>query len=121
MTKALIVNARPVPLTQDAHGVWRVTGSRIPLERVVEAYLDGESPESIVDAFDTLRLADVYAVIAYYLDHKEEVEEYLRQAEEEANEIQRMIDTIQPLRPGFCEELLARKARLEQKDAQDSV
>src|SRR5262245_40012006 len=110
MPANLTLEPRPVPLTRLENGVYRVTGTRIPLERIVEHYRAGESPEAIVEAFDTLRLADVYAVISYYLDHKEEVDGYLRDMEKKAEEIRRKIEATQPRRPGLREELLARKA-----------
>jgi uncharacterized protein (DUF433 family) len=110
---AMTIEPRPVPLTRTAEGVLRVTGTRIPLERIIECYKEGETPETIVDAFDSLRLADVYAIISYYLDHKEEVEEYIRKQEEEAEAIRRMIEASQPPRPNLRQELLARWARME--------
>jgi uncharacterized protein (DUF433 family) len=116
MGSKLTLDARPVPLTQTENGVWRVTGTRIPLERIVECYEEGYSPEEIVDAFDTLRLADVYAVISYYLDHKEEVEEYIREQDRKADELRNRIEASQ--RPGPSrEELMARWAQREKKDA----
>ena len=117
MIRKLSLDARPVPLLADEHGVWRVAGTRIPLERVIECYQAGLTPEATVEHFDVLRLADVYAIISYYLDHKKEVDEYLRMAEEESEEIERMIKANQ--KPGLTrEELLARKARLEKDDVQ---
>ena len=100
MTATLILEPRPVPLTLSENGVWRVTGTRIPLERVIECYRARLTPEDIVDSFDSLKLSDVYAIIGYYLDHKEAVEEYLREQEEEGDKMQRMIEAAQPLRPG---------------------
>ena len=35
------------------------------------------TPETIVQRYSTLALADVYAVVTYYLRHRSEVEEYL--------------------------------------------
>ena len=99
------------------NGVYRVTGTRIPLERIVEWYKDGAKPEEIVDSFDMLHLSDVYTLIGYYLDHREEVEQYLREMEELAEEIRWKIEAAQPPRPGFKEELLRRKARLEKGNA----
>lgn len=117
MSTSLTIEPRLVPLTQTEEGVWRVTGTRIPLERIVEYHRAGYSPEAIVEAFDTLRLSDVYTVISYYLDHKEEVEEYLRIQEEEAQKVRQMIEEAQPPRPGLRQELLARKARMEGNNA----
>jgi uncharacterized protein (DUF433 family) len=111
------LDARPVPLVADEHGVWRVAGTRIPLERVIECYQAGLTPEATVEHFDALRRADVYAIISYYLDHKGEVDEYLRAAEEEAAETERLIKANQRPIP-TREELLARKARSENGDVQ---
>jgi uncharacterized protein (DUF433 family) len=113
MSAILTVEPRVVPLTLLAGGVWRVTGTRIPLERVIECYKAGLTPEAIVEAFDSLKLSDVYVLIGYYLDHTEEVERYLVEREVRAEEIRKMIEARHPARPGLREELLARKARME--------
>lgn len=116
MMTNLVLEPRAVPLTRLENGVYRVTGTRIPLERIVECYRGGETPEDIVRDFDTLKLSDVYAVISYYLDHKDAVEEYMREQEEEAEALRRMIEAAQPPRPSK-EELLRRKALLEKDNA----
>jgi uncharacterized protein (DUF433 family) len=112
-----VIVPQPVPLTSDDTGAWRVGGTRIPLERVIEAYKDGATPETIVRWFDSLRLADVYAVLSYYLNHTDEVEAYLREREAVAAEVRRKIEAGQPPRPGLRDELLARRARTEADDA----
>jgi uncharacterized protein (DUF433 family) len=113
MATTLVLEPRPVPLTRLANGVYRVTDTRIPLERIVECYHEGMAPEDIVRNFDTLRLSDVYAVISYYLDHKDVVEEYMREQEKEAEALRRMIEADPSQRRGWREELLARRARME--------
>jgi uncharacterized protein (DUF433 family) len=117
MAATFNLEPRPVPLTRLENGVYRVTDTRISLERIVEHYKVGRTPEQIVDAFDTLRLADVYSIIGFYLDHKEMVEEYLREQEQEGDKMQRMIEAAQPQRPGFKEELLRRKGLMEKGNA----
>src|SRR5438128_2071285 len=112
MSPTLVLAPRLVPLTPDESGVLRVTGTRIPLERIIECHLERLTPEAIVEAFDSLRLADVYLIVAYYLDHKEEVEEYLRQREHQADAVRQLIAAGQAPRPGMRDELLARKGRL---------
>jgi uncharacterized protein (DUF433 family) len=74
----------------------RVTGTRIPLERVVYAFEQGQSPEEIIRAFPTLNLADVYAVIAYYLRHREPVDDYVRQQEAEADVVEPEVRAASP-------------------------
>jgi uncharacterized protein (DUF433 family) len=118
MASLLAVEPQAIPLTRLEDGTYRITGTRIPLERVIECYKAGLVPEEIVDAFDTLRLSDVYAIIAYYLTHREQVEEYVRKQEEDAEEIRRMIEKAMPPRPGFREELLRRKALRDQNNAE---
>jgi len=62
------------PLTEDASGALRIGNSRVLLEIVVRAFQDGATPESIVQRCSTLALPDVYAVLAYYLRHPNEVD-----------------------------------------------
>lgn len=60
-------------------GDYFVSGSRILLEGVVQEFLDGHSPETIQQSFPTLKLADVYGSIAFYLDNQPEITAYLQQ------------------------------------------
>ncbi len=60
---------QPIPLETDEHGVARVAGTRVTLDVLVEAFADGATPEEIVLQYPVLPLADVYAVIGYYLGH----------------------------------------------------
>jgi uncharacterized protein (DUF433 family) len=64
-------------------GAYRIAGTRVSLDSVVYAFLDGMSPESIVDSFPVLTLEHVYGAIAYYLAHQADVDAYLRQGEAE--------------------------------------
>jgi uncharacterized protein (DUF433 family) len=114
----LTLLADPVPLRQDEHGAIRVGDSRVLLELVIEAHQQGAIPETIVQWFESLRLADVYAVISYYLNHQSEVDAYLDKREGQAEEIRRKIEANQPNRPHFREELLARRARRNNGDAE---
>jgi hypothetical protein len=68
---------------QRNEGYW-ITGSRVSLESVVWAFLDGLSPETIAtEYFPVLTLEQTYGAIAYYLGHREAVNGYLRQADSE--------------------------------------
>ena len=77
-------------------GYW-VAGTRVSLDSVVYAFLDGLSPESIVDSFETLPLEQVYGAIAYYLAHRTELDTYLRQSEAEFDEFCRRAREAHPL------------------------
>jgi uncharacterized protein (DUF433 family) len=57
------------------------SGSRVSLESVVCQFLDGASPETIVDEFPTLSLERVYGAITFYLANRAEVDSYLGETE----------------------------------------
>jgi len=79
------------PLREEADGAVRVADSRVLLELVIRAFDDGATPETIVQRYSALSLGDVYAVIAYYLHHRGEVESYLQQREKQASEARQTI------------------------------
>lgn len=102
--------APPLPLQTDNHGVIRVGGTRIPLDTLVAAFDAGSTAEEIVQRYPTLDLADVYAVIGYYLRHRDEVEHYLRERRQRAQDIRQLNETRSDL-SGVRERLLARAGR----------
>ena len=57
--------------------VWRIKGTRVALDSIIYQFQQGRSPEAIQDAFPALSLSQVYAAIAYYLDHQVELDAYL--------------------------------------------
>jgi uncharacterized protein (DUF433 family) len=61
-------------------------GSRVPIDRVVGEYRNGEDPETIQSHYPTLSLEQVNGAIAFYLNHKDEVERVIeeRRREEDA-------------------------------------
>ncbi len=113
----LTIHNEPVPLSADEHGVFRVGDSRVPVDVVIRAYLEGTDPEQLVRAYDTLVLADVHAVIAYYLRHREEIDQYLQARRDEADRLRDEIEAAQPDRVDLRAKLLNRKAQLEQGHA----
>jgi uncharacterized protein (DUF433 family) len=105
-----------LPLRTDEGGAIRVGNSRVVLDVIIREFLNGADAEAIARAYPTLELADVYAVIAYYLRHREEVDDYLRDRRLEAQRLREEIETARGP-DNFRETLLARWARRGQKDA----
>lgn len=99
------------PLREDADGALRVGESRVLLELVVRAFQGGATAEAIAESYPTLKLADVYGVIAYYLRHRGAVEAYLARREQTAGEVRRHIENRQG-------DLGDRRARLLQRRAE---
>ncbi|MCC7162538.1 MAG: DUF433 domain-containing protein [Anaerolineae bacterium] len=81
-----------IPLMTDEYGVIRVGGTRVPLETVVSSFEQGATAEQIVYQFPALKLADVYAVISYYLNHRKEMELYIKKVQTEEQRAQRFVD-----------------------------
>jgi uncharacterized protein (DUF433 family) len=104
----VILYADPIPLRVDETGIIRIGKSRVTLDVLIADYRKGWSAEEIVRQLDTLDLADVHFAIAYYLRHRDEIDEYLRQRWVQADEFQRKIEAEQPNRPNLKTELLAR-------------
>src|SRR5438105_13179240 len=96
-TAELPLRAEPPPLRTDEGGAVRVGTTRVSLDVVVEQYENGMTPEDMVRAYDTLALADVYAVVAYYLRHREEVRAYLKRRGEDTEALRAKIECDRPL------------------------
>lgn len=97
------------PLHEDPAGAVRVGASRVLLELVIRAFQDGATPESIVQRYPSLVLGDVYAVIAYYLRHHDEVADYLARREEEAGDVRRRCEDRQGDLSAIRARLIARR------------
>jgi uncharacterized protein (DUF433 family) len=62
-------------------GYW-ISGTRVSLDSVVQAFLEGLSPETIAtECFSALTLEQVYGAIAYYLAHRPQIDAYLKEAD----------------------------------------
>jgi len=67
---------------EERDGNYYVAATRISLDSIVQAFRRGESPETICQNFELLRLEEVYGAIAYYLANQDHVDAYLvRQGE----------------------------------------
>jgi uncharacterized protein (DUF433 family) len=60
----------------------RIAGHRIRVQDIVLWTEQGQSPDQIVADFPQLSLADVYAALAYYHDHREEIDRQIREDDE---------------------------------------
>lgn len=96
-----------VPLTK-VDGVLRVGGTRVTLDTIVAAFEEGATPEEIAQQYPSLNLADVYAVIGYYLQNQSALQQYLSERQRQADSIRRQNEArFNP--QGVRERLLARR------------
>ena len=61
---------------QRDEGYW-VAGSRVSLDSIVYAFLEGQCAESIAQSFPSLTLEQVYGAITFYLANRLEIDNYL--------------------------------------------
>jgi uncharacterized protein (DUF433 family) len=115
----MVIQADPLPLRVDDQGAIRVGNSRVTLDVLVAEHKKGASPEAIAEEFDTLELADIYAALAYYLRHEDEVAAYLQRRETEAVAIRKKLEDAGVANPKIGEVLRARWAQ-EEKNAHAS-
>jgi len=101
-----------VPLVQLETGGVRVRNSRVSLETIVIRMQVGDTVEDIHRGFPTVSVSQIKEILAWYFDNQADVDEYLRQGQEEAERIFQWFES----RPGYKkvtrEELLRRKALL---------
>lgn len=104
----LVPMAEPIPLATNESGVIRISKTRITLDTVVTAFLEGATAEEIKGQYPSLQLSDIYSVIGYYLRHQTEVDAYLQERERIAAEVRQ--EAEQRFNPiGIRDRLLARR------------
>ena len=103
-----VISTSEIKLTETEDGVLRVGDSRVSLDMVNIAFAQGATPEQIVEDYDTLELVEVYAVISYFLQNREEVESYLSERKVHREQLRRQIE-LQSNPQGIRERLLARR------------
>jgi uncharacterized protein (DUF433 family) len=109
---SVVVSTSEIKLTRNEAGVLLIGDSRVSLDTVIIAFNQGATPEQIVEDYDSLELVEVYAVISYYLQNREEVEKYLAGRKIQRKTLRREIESRtdpQEIR----ERLLARRRKSE--------
>lgn len=99
-----------VPLQSDSSGALRIADTRVLLELIVRAFRAGATPEEIVQAYDTLRLPDVYAVLAWCLNNELAVADYMAEREQLASTVQKELEVLRPGRVDLLKSLTDRAA-----------
>ncbi|HEX5083786.1 MAG TPA: DUF433 domain-containing protein [Blastocatellia bacterium] len=94
------------------NSAYQIADSRVSLDSIVYAWLEGQSPETIADNFPVLTLEEVYGAIAYYLSNRETIDEYLREKKTEFEEMRRKsVEELRKNHPQLYARLMAAKQR----------
>ena len=113
---AIQITTEPVPLKLDSNGVIRVGGTRVTLDTVVATFNEGATAEEIAVDYPSLNLADVYAVISYYLRKRADVDAYLSTRQQQAKQTRQQNEArFDP--HGIRDRLLARRANKKTLDS----
>lgn len=105
---ALLIEPHPIPLMLEGEGTIRISGTRVTLDALVYAFLDGATAEEIAQQFPSLALSDVYSVIGYYLSNRKQIDAYIRERERAAKTV-RAENEMKFASEGIRARLLARQ------------
>src|SRR5438132_14415464 len=92
MRKTVPPLTQSVPLIRTKDGVFRILCARVSLDSIVQQFRSGATAEQIQEDFPSVSLSDVYSVIAYYLQHEQEVDNYLTHQRDQASQLRREIE-----------------------------
>jgi uncharacterized protein (DUF433 family) len=83
----------------------RIAGHRIRVQDIVLSHQRaGMTPDEIVTAFPTITLSDVYAALAYYHDHRAQIDADIKETDQ--FDVQ-----LQMKEPSILEKIAARNAK----------
>ena len=74
-------------------------GSRITLDTLIGVFKRGDTVEELTEAFPSLSLEQIRAVINWYFTNQSEADEYLEEREVEAEKLRQWIES----QPGYAE------------------
>lgn len=109
----ILETTQKIPLTLWKDGTIRVKGTRLLIDMIVDAHQRGECPEAIFESFPSkdYTVADIYSIIAYYLQNKSKIDNYLVKREKESEKVWKKMEALpnyQENRKKLKEKLLAR-------------
>ena len=107
----MIALVQTPPLVEDQDGTLRLLGSRMPLDTIVYEFNQGATAEQMQDSFPSLSMRSIYGAMAFYLEHQDAVEAYLRQREQEAVALRSRLER-RPEIAAWRERLRHRRAHL---------
>lgn len=82
-----------VPLHETSDGNVRVIGSRVTMHTIVGRFNEGDTPEDIHEGFPTISIAQINAIIAWYLKNQDEVDEWISEVDAEAEKLRLEIES----------------------------
>ena len=103
-----------VPLHYTSDGNVRVIGSHVTLMTIVIRFRVGDKVEEIHEGFPSVTIPDINAIICWYLNHRAEADEYIREVEAEGEKLRKEIES-RPESIAFNERLREKIQRYRQQ------
>ena len=103
---------------QNRDGNWYIGSSRVEVYSVIAAWNQGYSPEEVQSSFPVLSLVEVYGTILYYLEHREELDTFFREADARYH---RLKAEAEAANPEFYHTMRERIAKYRAAQAQHDV
>ena len=85
-------------ITFTPEGKPNIDGMRIKVELIATLHNAGASPEQMVEDYPPLTLAQIYSALAYYYDHKDEIDGQIEEGERFAESVRAELDSSPKLR-----------------------
>ncbi len=82
------IRVEPSLIYLDATGKPRIVGTGIKVRIVAEWFNAGHTPEQMKEAWPHAPLAGIYSAIAYYLDHKQAMDDEIAHLKQFADEVE---------------------------------
>lgn len=79
---------------EERNGNYYVAGTRISLDSIVHGFHRGESPETICQNFELLRLEEVYGAITWYLANQADIDAYMLRQDDKWAEGKRSAEAL---------------------------
>ncbi len=105
------------PITEKQHievtpgtcgGKPRIAGHRVRVQDIVLWTEQGQSPDEIVHHIPTITLADVHAALTYYHDHRDQIDQDIREEFDVSTKMKAASG------PGLLERVQAKDAKSDQ-------
>jgi uncharacterized protein (DUF433 family) len=108
----LLFHKGGAPLRLDADGAVRAGGTRVTLDSIAAAWVEGDTAEEIAIRFPVLSRDDLNQILGWYLRYRDPVDAYLARREGEAERFREEMEArFEPI--GLRERLLARRGARE--------
>jgi len=102
------------PFHWDEAGGIRIGSSRVTLDSLLASYHNGSTPEEIAIQYSVLHLEDIYSAIAYYLNHRKEIDNYLEQRSQQTQKLRQQLTQKHDL-ANLRQRLIARQSQKESR------